>query len=65
MNKKLKLGGKFFALLDVKRGQHTLARQVKQGPIQVTLRGHIVEVYNQDAVSTEFRLEVTDVETES
>jgi hypothetical protein len=59
----MKLGGKFHATLDVKRGQYTLIKQVAKAPVPVILRGYIVEVLGQDEVSTEFRLEITDVET--
>ena len=60
----MELGGKHHATLDVKRGQFTLLKQVKSGPVPVKLSGYIVEALNTDAMSTEFRLEITSVETE-
>lgn len=53
-----------YALLDVKRGRRTLEHAVLKGKrVRVTIKGYIVQAGNDDGVSTEFVVDVTDVKT--
>ncbi len=49
------------AVLDVIRGRRSLERAVRRGErVPVTIRGFIDQVGNDDGMSTEFTVEVTE-----
>ncbi len=53
------------AMLDVKRGRRILKLEVEAGhKVSVTIRGHVVQVGNNDGVSTEFIVDVDSAEAE-